>query len=139
MSPVFCTLRQRLRPETAIGTEYPVNVSGNELCTDLTHTSKCEAKNIPITSTLLTDHSLVPGGKVRCLTPIQSIQTAIQQITSNFIINSRQFARDHTYSTQFSTNFRATPRTREQSLIPAMSNQTRTTFLNTPGTCLVRL
>ena len=47
MTPVFSTTRQRLRPETALGTEYPANVSGNELRTDLAHAPQMVAKNIP--------------------------------------------------------------------------------------------
>jgi len=47
VTPVFSATRQRLRPETALGTEYPVNVSGNGLRTDLAHVPQIVAKNIP--------------------------------------------------------------------------------------------
>ena len=79
-----------------------------------------------ITSTLPTDRSLMPGGKVRCLRPIQSIQTAIQQFNSNFIANSERLARDHTYSTQFTSRIPGCTSTRGQSLTPAKSDQTST-------------
>jgi len=46
------------------------------------------------------------GGKVRCLGPIQLIQTAIQQFNSNFITNSELFARDPSTVHGLSTEFR---------------------------------
>jgi len=80
-----------------------------------------------ITSTLPTDRSLMPGGKVRCLRPIQSIQTAIQQSNSNFTTNSERLACDHTYSTQFTSRIPGCTSTRGQSLTPSKSDQTSTT------------